>query len=420
VIRCELENMTGSGARGSGEGASTIISLLPEGSPVKRGDVLARLDSSTYEEMLRQQEIVVEQAKASHLQATLDTEIAALAVREYRNGTVQEMLQSMDGAIALARSDLSRAIDRLGWTKHMKEKGYASVAQCTKDEDTVERTKVSLQRQIASLDLFRRFTQLKAEKTLQGQVKAAETSLNNETLRLQRQRERLALLAKQVDRCTIRAPHDGVLFYYKDDRRNDVQIEEGLAVRQSQPLFYLPDLSEMEVVTALNESIVDRVRPGMRATIRFEALHELVISGQVLSISQIPNRQNPRGEDIRYFFGIVKLDRVTPVLKPGMTARVDIALARRDNVLAIPHQAVRSDHGKKVCYVALDEKLVRREVKIGQDTTDLIEVDDGLQEGDLVVLNPPKSVTDEESLRDPDEFDEVSPSDRNTVAASHR
>ena len=62
IVRCQLENLAGSGSTSGG--ASSIISLIPEGTPVKKGDLLARLDSSTYEEMLRQQSILVEQAKA--------------------------------------------------------------------------------------------------------------------------------------------------------------------------------------------------------------------------------------------------------------------------------------------------------------------------------------------------------------------
>ena len=387
VVRCQLENIAGGGG---GTGASVILSLLPEGTPVKTGDVLARLDSATYDEMYRQQTITVEQAKASHLQAELNLEIAQLAVREYREGMVQETLKGMEGAIALADSDLSRATQRLGWTKRMNEKGYASVAQIMSDQDSVARMEYSLKRQLSALDLFRRFTEPKTIKTLQGQVKAAETVLGNETIRLQRQLERLALLKKQVDRCTITAPQDGVLFYYKGEgQRRTVQIEEGVEVRQKQPLFYLPDLSTMEVVTALNESVVDRVRPGLPAQVSFEAFPKLSLPAHVVSVSQIPVVQSDRGEDIRYFIGTVKLDRSSPELKPGMTTLVEIMLARQDDVLAIPHQAVRSDRGKKFCYLAHEEELERRELKIGHDTRDMVEVLAGLEEGDLVASTPP-------------------------------
>lgn len=390
VVKCELENMAGSGA---GTGSSMILSLLPEGTPVKKGDVLATLDASTYVEMYRQQAITVEQAKASHLQAELNLEIARLAVREYRDGTVQQTLTGMEGAIALARSDLSRATEHMEWTKRMNDKGYASVAQVATDQDNVSRTDISLKRQLAALDLFKRFTEPKTLKTLQGGVKAAETVLGNETLRLQRQLERFAKLKKQVDRCTIRAPQDGMLFYYKGDQRRSVQIDEGIAVRQNQPLFFLPDMRTMEVTTALNESVVDRVRVGLPAKISFEALPNLSLRGHVAFISQIPVRQSERGEDIRYFISTVKLDESSPLVKPGMTTLVEIALARQDNVLAIPHQAIRSERGKKYCYVARGDELERRDVKIGHDTCEMVEVLGGVGEGDLVALDPPQPPT---------------------------
>jgi len=426
VIRCQLENITGGGAGGSAQGSSIMLTLLPEGSTVKQGDVLATLDSSTYDDLYQQQLITVEQAKSSHLQASLDLEIAMLAVRKYRDGDVQETLKSMEGSIALARSDLSRAVDHLGWTKRMNQKGYSSPAQIVSETHSVSLLDFSLKKQLMSFDLFQRYSQPKTEKTLEKQVLAAQTSLNNATLRLQRQLDRLALLKKQVERCTIRAPHDGVLYYMKNAmRRQSAPIAEGMSVRQRQELFYLPDMSEMEVQVVLNESIVDRVRPGLRAAVRFEALPNLVLEGLVISVGQIPKRErvetdNQRGEetDVRFYISVIRLVGVSPRLKPGMTTRVDIALSPRENVLAIPHQAVKCDRGKKVCFVAHDESLERREVRLGQETTDLVEVTGGLQEGELVALNPPAPLTHVEPLFNFDDIDPLSTTDTDTVAAT--
>ncbi len=290
----------------------------------------------------------------------------------------------------------------------MNDKGYASFAQIMSDRDIVSRMNFTLKRQLSALNLFKRFTEPKTIKTLQGQVKAAETVLGNETLRLQRQLERLALLKKQVNRCTIRAPQDGVLFYYKGEgQRTTAQIDEGIEVRQKQPLFFLPDMRSLEVVATLNESVVDRVRPGLPAKVSFEAFPKLSLPGHVASVSQIPVRQNERGEDIRFFISKVKLDETSPDLKPGMTTMVEIALARQDHVLAIPHQAIRSEHGKKYCYLAGEDQLERREVKIGHDTTEMVEVLGGLEEGELVAVDPPKSTTYVEPLLNFDESGSV-------------
>ena len=214
LIKCELEKMSGTSTSSSSTGASTLISVVPEGTPVKKGDVLAELDVSTYDEMLRQQTIVVEQAKASYLQAQLNHEIAKIALREYMEGTVEETIQDMKANIALAESALNQAEERLEWTKKMNNKGYASVAQIQTDKQTVMTSEMSVQRLRASYDLFERFTLPKTKMTLQADITTTRTTLDSEQVKLNRQVERLELLKRQVTRCTIRAPHDGVVFYY--------------------------------------------------------------------------------------------------------------------------------------------------------------------------------------------------------------
>ena len=419
IVRCELENVAGV----AGGGASTILSVIHEGKPVKKGEVLASLDASSFEELQRQQVITVEQAKASHLQARLDLEIALLSVNEYRDGIVEETLKGMEGSLALARSDLSRANDHLSWTEKMNEKGYTSLATILSEKFSVSQLKFTLSRQLMAMDLYQRFTQPKTEKTLQRQVLAARTTLANEDLRLKRQVERLATLNKQLECCTIRAPQDGVVYYYKDPRqrgRNQVVVEEGMSVRQRQELFYLPDLSELEVQIALNESVINRVRVGMKAKVRFEALPDLELDGEVDALGQFPANAGQDGEDIRYFMGRVKLAKSAPDLTPGMSTRVDINLARRQNVLAVPLVAVKSAKGHKVCYVAHDEDLEERQVKLGEETTSLVEITGGLQEGELVVLNPPASGSNVESFRHSAEEYKAPPAGSPAFASSRR
>jgi HlyD family secretion protein len=420
VVRCQLENITGS--RAGGGGASTVLFLLPEGTAVKKGDLLAKLDSASYEELQRQQVITVEQAKASHLQAKLNHEIALLAVHEYRDGIVEQTLKGMEGSIALAKSDLSRCTEHLGWTEHMRDKGYTSLAQILTERHSVSQMEIALNRQLSARDLFQRFSQPKTEKTLERQVTAAKTTLMNEELRLQRQLDRLEVLNKQVEYCSIRAPHDGSLYYYKDPNprsRNPTVIEEGMAVRQRQALFYLPDLNEMEVQVALNESVVNRVKPGLRAKVRFEALPDVELEGELVNVGQMPAGQAADGEDIRYFISLVKLDRSVPGLTPGMTTRVDIALPGCDHVLAVPHEAIKTVNGKKICFVAHDETLQKRQIEIGQETASLVEVTGGLEEGEMVVLNPPFNAVHGETSPDFDDIETDPPADTANVASAH-
>ena len=163
-IRCQLENIAGA----TGGGASTMLTVVPEGTAVKQGDVLATLDASNYEEMLRQQVITVEQAKASHLQAELNLEIALLGgqrvSRRHRRGDAQG-----DGRLACAWRDRTCrcAADHLSWTSKMNGKGYSSLATIVSEKYSVSQMQFAVSKQLMAMDLYQRFTQPKTEKNLQ-------------------------------------------------------------------------------------------------------------------------------------------------------------------------------------------------------------------------------------------------------------
>jgi hypothetical protein len=127
----------------------------------------------------------------------------------------------------------------------------------------------------------------------------------------------------------------------------------------------------------------------MRVRARFEALPQLELQGEVESVNPIPLQQGNNGEDVRSFLGVVKLDQSGAGLKPGMTARVEILLPPRPDVLVVPHRGVVLDQGRQVSWVLQNDQLVRREVRLGQVTFELVEVLDGLAEGEQVALDPP-------------------------------
>ena len=388
TIECQLEALEIGiqGKRFMGGGASTILSIIADGSTVKEDDVLAILDSSDYEELVRTQTMNVERAESDHLRAELSLQIAQTAVTEYRDGLYLQNLQTMEGQIALNNSDYERALDRLDWSRQMLRKGYLPKSQVSTEEFQAAKLKFGLNQSKAKLGQFRRYSAPIYQKILDSDVKMAEVMLNYQDRRLQRNRERLEYLEKQVKRCTIRAPHDGFVIYANEENRG-VRIEPGMAVRQKQRLFYLPDLSKMEVAAIIHESVVKDVKPGMLAKVTVEALAGRVLEGHVTEVTQLPV-QNSWFTDIRYFIGVVKLDTIPRGLLPGMTAEIAIQTVRRPDVLAVPPEALTMEEGRDVCYVAHDDHVERREVRLGQATPDLLEVTAGLHEGDAVVLDP--------------------------------
>jgi HlyD family secretion protein len=386
VIECKLENIV-VGVRGqrlAAGGASVLLSVIPEGSFVKRGDVLAVLDASDYDELLRVQKISVERAVSDKLQAELDLQVARLALREFEEGSMRETIEGYEGTILLSRSDLERASDRLAWSHRMYDKGYIAAGTLATEKYRHAQLSLTLTQQESAYALFKKYTAPKTIKVLRGNVSSAENVVDYQEARLRRHRQRLAMLEEQVKNCTIRAPHDGFVIYATNYNR-EVAIEEGMTVRQHQQLFYLPDLNDMEVVTMLHESIVEQVIPSMRAHVQVEALRNRQIEGHVTSIAPI-SLSNWR-TDVKYFEGIVKLENIPSGLKPGMTAEVELAMPRRENVLAIPSEAIRIENGRDICFVVHDDGLERREVHLGQTTRELTEVTQGLTEGEQVVVN---------------------------------
>ncbi|MFO0950193.1 MAG: efflux RND transporter periplasmic adaptor subunit [Isosphaeraceae bacterium] len=375
-IRCALERI-GAGA------IPTVISLAPDGSNVKKGDVLCEIDASSIKEMVRQQEIKVQQARASYQQAALNLEVTEIGARAYLEGQKIETDRQYRGQIALNRSDLNRQVDRTEWTRQMFKKGYASTLQIATEEQTLLRAKLTLAQSELTYLNFERFTAPKMVRSLESQINGAKASLGYETIRLNREEERLANYKKQLDACTVRAPHDGFLIYAGENGR-DPAIDLGVEVRQRQKLFTLPDLSQMEVVAILHETVVTKVKPGMPAWVRVEALPGREYEGVVMSISPLPMPQSERrGEpssNITYFQAKVKLTSPPSGLRPGMTSELEIVTQEKRGVLAIPYTAVEPNGQTFACRVVRGDKVERREVTLGTANHDLREVVKGLNE----------------------------------------
>jgi len=78
------------------------------------------------------------------------------------------------------------------------------------------------------------------------------------------------------------------------------------------------------------------------------------------------------------------------MLRPGMSAKVEIIIAELKNVLAIPIQCVSNRTGKKICYVHTSSRSEEREIKVGSYNDKFVEILEGLKDGEKVLLNPPR------------------------------
>jgi HlyD family secretion protein len=389
LIQCDLENLgiASGGRQFTAGGSSTILSIVQEGAFAQKDDVLCQLDSSAYEEIVRQQQMEVDASKAASVKAELDVQAGEIGLREYVEGRVAQAVQDYKGRMALARSDVQRQTDRLAWSERMRIQGFVSSSDVVTEKLALVRVKNVLGQVERDYQNFQTFGDGINRKTLEGQLEGMRALLDYSRLRLQKSEERLARFKRQVAGCTIRAPHDGLVIY-ANRRDGNPLIEVGASVRQKQDLFYLPDLSKMEVQALLHESIVDRIRSGQTTRVRVEALPQFPLEGRISSISPLPLARQDGITDLQNFRGVIALNSVPSGMKPGMSAEVEILTDQRPNVLMVPIQAVAQQAGHQICYVTHGDGLERREIRVGQMNREVMEVMDGLEEGEEVVLAP--------------------------------
>ena len=175
---------------------------------------------------------------------------------------------------------------------------------------------------------------------------------------------------------------------YANDTRMNIQIEPGMDVRQRQRLFYLPDLSKMEVAAMLHETVVKDVKQGMFAQVEGGGARRAHAGGARRLGGPVAVADHAVGERHQVFRRAGEARHDPQGLLPGMTAEVEIRTVRRHDALAVPAEAVTVVDGHDVCYVTVDDHVKHREVTLGQASSDLLEVTAGLQEGEEVVLDP--------------------------------
>jgi HlyD family secretion protein len=389
VVRCRLENLMRSRRQGiMVGGASIILEIVPNGTAVKKGDLLCTLDASEYEEIANAQLLNVLQHQAEAVQTDLALQAAETALIEYRDGLFPQDILGMKGKIALAESEMKAAADRLSWTQRMEAKGYASLAQVTSDRQALLSATLRFEQAQTELDTYQRFNAPKTLVALRAEVEKARKWYIHEAGDYEKSKTQLAHYRSLIDRCTIRAPHDGFVIYANGPFRveeEQARIEEGASVRQGQELFYFPDLTKMQVVALLNETVVNRVRRGMPARVRFEGTLEWACAGHVESVESLPARSF---NDVPYYPCRITLEAPPPGLLPNKSAEVEIQIGRCCDSLAIPSEAVSLDQDRSICCVIGPSGPERREFTPGGSSTELIEVTDGLKEGEILLLNP--------------------------------
>ena len=365
-------------------GGATIIWLVDDGDRVAEGMDIVKLDASVLSENATAQKIAYEKARALMIQAEKDYAAAKIALQEYREGLFKKDLRTAESNVTATTERLQATENTLAYGERMFRKGYITPQQLEAQKSAVARAKLDLGTAEISLDVLTKFTKPKMTTELESVRDSAEARLESEKAALELEKIKLERLESELLKCTIKAPQDGLVIYANSRSRDrETEIKEGTSVKERQVILQLPDLTKMRADVEVHESKVDEISPGMPAIVRVQ---DLKFSGVVTSVANRPE-SNWFSTAKKYVVG-VRIDGKSEALRPGFTAEATIIVADLQDVIAVPVAAVIEDSEEFVCAVKQGEGFEQRVVTLGKSDDRFVEIVQGLEEGELVFLNP--------------------------------
>lgn len=339
-----------------------ITSIVPEGTVVKAGDVVADLDRGTIAAKMAEVSLALQKADALLEQAQLDSTLNLSTARE-----------------AITTLELS-----------LEEKRIA------REQAKFEAPSVRRQAEIDYEKAERAFAQAKLDyktKTEQAQAKMREVGAD-----VQRQRNKLNVIQEVMAGFTIRAPSDGMVIYVKE--WNGKKKTAGSQINPWDPtVATLPDLSRMESITYVNEIDVRKVAAGHTVSLTLDSDPNKRLTGTVTQVANV-GEQRPNS-DAKVFEVRVLINEADTTLRPGMTTATAIETYSVKDVLSVPLEAVMAEDNVPYVYVKNGGSIRKQEVATGAMSDDDVVVLNGLEEGDEIYLSPPANRDALETVRLP-------------------
>ncbi len=190
----------------------------------------------------------------------------------------------------------------------------------------------------------------------------------------------MKLAARQLRDTEIRAPFDGFV------QKRFVNMGE--LVKTQMPVMAIVQLDPLKVTAEIPEKMAPWINSGQAVDLKVDAYQDRKFTGKVSRISPAVNTAT------RAFPFEALVPNKDAVLKPGTFARVHIESGKIDSVLTVPYAALQYRYGVNRVFVVNGDKLVIRELSVGERVGDRIEVMSGVKAGERV------AITDVDSLAD--------------------
>ncbi|MDX2038335.1 MAG: sigma-70 family RNA polymerase sigma factor [Isosphaeraceae bacterium] len=348
-IRGSLEASASESVTNSLPGVRALRSILPEGTKVKKGDVVAELDSATFREEQSKLKQVIAERKAEFDQAVMDMRLAELSEKE----AVEQWrldAEAVNGELFLEQS----AQERAEANRERSEATRKIIEQIKEDptpqsllnrlalqdrldsvEEAILRHRHNLERLHEKRRHLEEYRKPRVTKFHENEVEKAKHRVFRAEVALDVAKSEESKLDDMIRKCELRANIDGIVVHANDPNRftkgvpgSNPQIVPGALVRERQVIFRVDDPSKpLRVMVKVPERIVDRVRVGEKVKVTVDAFADgKVLEGTVQTVMPLPDPSTRFDQESKVYTTIILLNQAETGLRPGMTVSAAVPL----------------------------------------------------------------------------------------------
>jgi HlyD family secretion protein len=189
---------------------------------------------------------------------------------------------------------------------------------------------------------------------------------------------------------TIKTPMEGIVVMQSIVRNGEFgQIQEGDQVFAGQPFMQIVDPSSMVLNATVNQVDAERLRLGMKSTVRLDAYPDIEIPGTLIGIGALSKTSTFRASYVGEIPVRIRIERTDPRLIPDLTGSAEIVLNSEPNTLVAPRSAVFQESGSSFVFLQGPEGWIRKPVELGLVNFIAVAIHSGVKKGDVIALQRP-------------------------------
>jgi HlyD family secretion protein len=399
--------------------SGTIVAIVEEGSPVKKGQVLVELQNDQLKLQIDEKRVGLVNALSRREDTERDRTLEAENRKTELAKTLEEQaimkrankadLESAEAALELQRTELALRRAQLGRDMRLAEERLITNQELEDKRKQVEAKEFEVARAEAQLELKRgklasdenqkqaevnhaRFAADLAQRRIADEVRNAQQNVET----FQRQ---LTDLQEQLKKSTIIAPADGVALLEQRWDGGQRPLRAGDMVSPQRKVMELPDLSKMIVTCEVAEKDIGPVRRGQPCRITLDPYPGLVYHGVVKDVAAVAKPANIEGigfmQSKNSFTTIIQVKETDAKrLRPGMNANVEILASTAKDTVYVPVDALFERREKPLVYRMRGAGFAATPVRLGPRNKDYAVVQNGVGPGDTIalVLPPEKMI----------------------------